>query len=167
MPRRLRPATGETAVGRALHRLDERGLELPVRPRDLAAPQLPDDLTELSSDSLMGLMVALTNWLSYAAGELSMAAIAEREAEGVLAMAQARAAVAARAEKSVAAQKAAAADDPAVREALADLTEAYSWRKALEGVHAGLDAKARVVSRDLTRRTGARDMDSRAARFSP
>lgn len=114
----------------------------------------------------MGLMVALTNWAAYAGGQLSQAAITEKAAEARLAMAQARAAVAARAEKSVAAQKAAAADDPEVRQATAELTEAYALRKTLEAVHAGLEAKARVVSRDLTRRTGARDTEARVGRWS-
>lgn len=114
----------------------------------------------------MGLMVALTNWAAYAGGALSQAAVTEKEAEAQLAMAQARAAVAAKAEKSVAAQKAAAADDPYVREATAALTEAYAMRKTLEAVHAGLEAKARVVSRDLTRRTGMRDTEQRVSRWS-
>lgn len=111
-------------------------------------------------------MVAFANWGAYAAGELALAAADEDAAKGVLALAQARAAVAARTEKSVTAQKALAADDPAVRTAMSDLTDAYAWRKALEAVYAGLDSKKGVVSRDLTRRTGTRDMDNRAARFS-
>lgn len=114
----------------------------------------------------MSLMVALTNWTAYAGGQLSLAAVAEKEAEALLSMAQARAAVGARAERSVAAQKAAAAADPAVRQATAALTDAYAMRKTLEAVHAGLEAKARVVSRDLTRRTGIRDAENRTARWA-
>lgn len=113
----------------------------------------------------MQLMVQLTNWAAYAGGELAQAAIAEKEADARLSMAQARAAVAASGAKSVAAQKAAAADDPEVRAAQAALTEAYAMRKALEAVHSGLEAKAKVASRELTRRTGSRDLENRAGKW--
>lgn len=165
--RRIRAENGEADTAHyAHHRLVDLGLELPMRPRDLGAPQLPDDLTELTVDSLMGLMVALTNWTAYAGGQLAIAAVQEKEAEARLAMAQARASVSARGEKSVAAQKAMAADDPEVRQATAALTEAYATRKLLEAVHSGLEAKARVVSRDLTRRTGMRDTETRAGKWA-
>lgn len=110
-------------------------------------------------------MGAYTVWADYAGGQLSLAAVEEKEAEAELAWACAQAAVAAKAEKSVAAQKAAAASDPAVRDATALVLHSYALRKVLEAVHAGLEAKARVVSRDLTRRTGARDVENRSARY--
>lgn len=113
----------------------------------------------------MALLVDFTNWAGYAAGQLALAAVAEKEAESDLAMAQARAAVAARGEKSVSAQKAAAAADPDVQEATTRLTEAYALRKTLEAVHGGLEAKARVVSRDLTRRTGIFSTENRAGKW--
>lgn len=128
-------------------------------------PELPSDLTELTVDRLMGLMVDFTNWAAYAGGQLAQAAIAEKHAEADLAMAQARAAVAARGEKSVAAQKAAAAADPAAQDAAERLTEAYALRKSLEAVHEGLKAKAAVVSRDLTRRTGINSAENRAGKW--
>lgn len=111
-------------------------------------------------------MAAYTNWASYAGGQLSIAAVNEREAEGHLTMAQARAAVAARTEKSVAAQKARAADDPEVQRAAGALTLAYAVRKTLEAVYADLEAKGRVVSRDLTRRVGAKDVEARTSRWT-
>lgn len=128
-------------------------------------PELPTDLTELTEMRLMALMVDLTNWGAYAAGQLAKAAVAEKHAEADLAMAQARAAVAARGEKSVSAQKAAAAADPEVQEATERLTEAYALRKSLEAVHGGLEAKAKVVSRDLTRRTGMHSAENRAGKW--
>lgn len=146
-------------------RLAERGLALAAEPLE-KLPELPGDLTELTSDSLMALMVDLTNWTAYAGGQLAVAAIQEREAEADLAMAQARAAVQAKTAKTVAAQKALTADDPAVRRATASLTDAYALRRALDAVYAGLEAKARVVSRDLTRRTGMRDLESRTGRWA-
>ncbi|MFE9834070.1 hypothetical protein ACFYP4_02805 [Streptomyces sp. NPDC005551] len=114
----------------------------------------------------MVLMVDFTNWAAYAGGQLARAAVKEKRAEAALNMAQARAAVAARAEKSVSAQKAAAAADPDVQHATEALTEAYAMRKALEAVHDGLEAKSRVVSRDLTRRTAMRDMENRSGKWS-
>lgn len=113
----------------------------------------------------MSLMVSLTNWAAYAGGRLAIAAVDEKDAEHRLLMASAQAAVKARGEKSVAAQKAAAAADPDVQEATEALTNAYALRKVLEAVHAGLESKAKVVSRDLTRRTGMRDMEGRAGKW--
>jgi hypothetical protein len=110
-------------------------------------------------------MVDFTNWGAYASSQLAMATIKEREIEAQLSMAQAEAAVKARNAKTVAAQKFLIADDPAVRKATDDLTEAYALRKALEAVYGGLEAKNKVVSRDLTRRTGMRDMEIRAAKW--
>jgi hypothetical protein len=144
--------------------LDDLGLPFDAQPRE-RLPELPSDLTELTESRLMGLMVNLTNWAAYAAGQLARAAVAEKHAEADLAMAQARAAVAARGEKSVSAQKAAAAADPEVQEATDRLTEAYALRKSLEAVHGGLEAKAKVVSRDLTRRTGLSATEHRAGKW--
>ncbi|MFH9606826.1 hypothetical protein [Streptomyces sp. NPDC017448] len=110
-------------------------------------------------------MVDFVTWTSYAGGQLAIAAVNEKECESQLAIAQARAAVAARSEKTVAAQKALAADDPAVREATTALTHAYARRKILESVHAGLEAKARVISRELTRRTGTSSLENRTGKW--
>jgi hypothetical protein len=150
---------------RTARRLGDLGLAYDEKPR-AALPELPDDLTERTSDRLMGLMVDLTAWASYAAGQLAIAAIAEKEAEAELSMAQARAAVEAKGAKTVAAQKAEAAADPEVRAATARLTEAYAMRKALEAVHGGLEAKGKVASRELTRRTGTRDIENRVGKWA-
>lgn len=114
----------------------------------------------------MQLLVSLTNWAAYARGQLALASIEEQDAEGTLALAQARAAARARGERTVAAQKAVAADDPAVHAAMAVVAQAYGDRKGLEAVVDALEAKARVVSRDLTRRTGMRDTENRAAKWT-
>lgn len=113
----------------------------------------------------MELMVGLTAWAAYAGGELARAHIHEREAEQELSLAQAKAAVAARAEKSVAAQKARAADDDDVRAATRTVTAAYARRKYLESVHAAFESKARLVSRELTRRTAMRDTEHRTEKW--
>ncbi|MFJ1700363.1 hypothetical protein ACIOHC_35830 [Streptomyces sp. NPDC088252] len=113
----------------------------------------------------MSLMVDFVNWTTYAGGQLAIAAVNEKECESHLAIAQARAAVAARTEKTVAAQKAMAADDPEVQEATAALTEAYARRKILESVHAGLEAKGKVISRELTRRTGTSSLENRSGKW--
>lgn len=139
-------------------------MELDEQPR-VAAPKLSDDLTEWTSEGISGLLVDFTNWSSYASGQLALAAIDEKEAEANLAMAQARAAVAAKGEKSVAAQKAAAADDPDVREATACVLDTYALRKVLEAKYSELDSKAKVTSREITRRTGTRDIENRSGKW--
>lgn len=114
----------------------------------------------------MNLMVDFVNWAAYAGGQLAIAAVAEKECEDRLATAQAKAAVAAKAEKTVAAQKAVAADDPEVQAATQALTDAYARRKILESVHAGLEAKGKVISRELTRRTGTSAMENRTGKWA-
>lgn len=166
MARRARPPAEEprSVAQRTLTTLSDEGLSVGDKPR-VVLPDLYADLTELTGNRLMSLMVDFVNWTTYAGGQLAIAAVNEKECEGHLAIAQARAAVAARTEKTVAAQKAMAADDPEVQEATAALTEAYARRKILESVHAGLEAKGRVISRELTRRTGTSSLENRTGKW--
>jgi hypothetical protein len=76
------------------------------------------------------------------------------------------AAVKAKNEKSVTAQKAAAASDEEVLEADAEYRKNYAVRKLTEAIYSGADRKAAVVSRELTRRIGRSDRESRVTRWS-
>ncbi|WP_159073492.1 hypothetical protein [Streptomyces sp. RTd22] len=114
----------------------------------------------------MELFVELTRWEEYAGTQLAAAAIDEKDAESALERCKALAAVKAKNEKSVTAQKAAAASDDDVLEVDAEYREAYAVRKLTEAIHKGAERKAAVVSRELTRRVGRNDRESRATRWS-
>lgn len=152
-------------VQRTVRRLDELDLPLPDKPHSLNQ-ELPDDLTEFTSENLSQLMTTSANWLAYAGGQVALAEMEETEAEKLLAKAQARAAVLAKAEKTVAAQKAVAADDPRVQAAQQAVADAYAFRKGLEAVYSGMEVKGRVISRELTRRTGIRDVENRVGKWT-
>ncbi|MEW1675598.1 hypothetical protein ACJ6WD_11115 [Streptomyces sp. VTCC 41912] len=76
------------------------------------------------------------------------------------------AAVKAKNEKSVTAQKAAAASDEDVLAADDDYRHTYAVRKLTEAIYSGADRKAAVASRELTRRIGRSDRESRAQRWA-
>lgn len=154
-----------TLAQKTVRRLRVKGLKLPQRPGE-DAPELPPDLTELPDDALMSTFVELTNWSEFAGTRLAQAAVDEKQAETNLDRYRAIAAVKAKSEKSVTAQKAAAAADPEVHEFMDTYNTAYATRKLLESIYNGLNAKAAVVSRELTRRVGRNDRESRAQRWS-
>ncbi|WP_189764392.1 hypothetical protein [Streptomyces xanthochromogenes] len=108
----------------------------------------------------------MTNWGEFAGTRLAQAAVDEKQAETDLDRCRAIAAVRAKTEKSVTAQKAAAAADPEVLACTDAYNAAYATRKLLESIYNGLTAKAAVVSRELTRRVGRHDRDNRAQRWS-
>ncbi|MET9119992.1 hypothetical protein [Streptomyces sp. NPDC004528] len=114
----------------------------------------------------MSLFVALTRWAEYAGTQLAAAAVDEKAAEAELERCKALAAVKAKHEKSVTAQKAAAASDEDVIDADETFREAYAVRKLTEAIYNGADRKSAVVSRELTRRVGRGDRESRANRWT-
>ncbi|MFD6934604.1 hypothetical protein ACFWAP_00415 [Streptomyces goshikiensis] len=90
----------------------------------------------------------------------------EKDAEASLERCKALAAVKAKNEKSVTAQKAAAASDEDVVEADEEYRGAYAIRKLTEAIYNGADRKSAVVSRELTRRIGRNDREGRANRWN-
>ncbi|WP_158812910.1 hypothetical protein [Streptomyces rimosus] len=114
----------------------------------------------------MTLFVQMTTWAEFAGTRLAQAAVDEKQAETDLDRLRAIAAVKARTEKSVTAQKAAAAADPDVLAAVDTYNATYASRKLLDALYTGLTAKAAVVSRELTRRVGRHDRESRAQRWN-
>jgi hypothetical protein len=153
--------TASATVTQTEKTLSSRGLHLPDRPMD-GHVAVPKDLTQLKEGELVELMNEVRAWSGYAAAELARAAVAERESEQYLEHVRARAAVRNRSEKSVAAQKAAAAADPDVQRATGDLNEAYAYRRLCEPITADYAATAALLSRELTRRTSVSTWDRNA-----
>jgi hypothetical protein len=145
--------------------LTSAGFQPEPRPDSGQMPHLPDDITELTETRLMSLFVELTEWSCYAAAQLADAWTRERSMEQAVAAAQAAASVHARAERTVAAQKAVVAADPRVREEEDALTHAAAYRRALEAVAGNAERRTQLVSRELSRRIARTDRASRASRW--
>jgi hypothetical protein len=141
------------------------GFEPEERPDTGVMPRLPDDVTDLHDDDLMGLFTELTEWSCYAASQLADAWSRERSAEQDLAAAVAQAAVRARTERTVAAQKAVVAADPLVQDEEEALLKISALRRALEAVNANAERRAQLISRELSRRIARRDRDARQQRW--
>lgn len=128
-------------------------------------PDIPTDVTAEDDSTLMSLFRELTEWSCYAAAQSADAWNRERAAEQHVAGAVARAAVLAKTEKTVAAQKAVAAADPAVREAESELLNASAYRRVLDAVTNNAERRTQLVSRELSRRIASTDRTSRSARW--
>lgn len=130
-----------------------------------AMPRLPDDVTDFDDETLMSLFTAMTEWTCYAASRLADAWSREKSAEQDHAAAVAAASVRARAERTVAAQKAVAAADPAVQDEEEQLLMISAYRRALEAVYGNAERRAQLLSRELSRRISRRDRDVRSGRW--
>lgn len=153
------------AAQAAWQALEPLGLFAEETPASGGAPQIPDDLTGLSERDLMALFRELTEWTCYAATQLADAWSDERQEEQAVALAVARAAVMAKTEKTVAAQKAVAAADPDVRDAEERLLHKSAYRRALEAVYNNCERRGQLVSRELSRRIARVDRAGRANRW--
>lgn len=128
-------------------------------------PETPSDVTSEDDTTLMSLFRELTEWSCYAAAQLADAWNRERAAEQLVAGAVARAAVLAKMERTVAAQKAVAAADPAVREAESELLHASAYRRVLDAVASNCERRTQLVSRELSRRIASTPHTLRSARW--
>lgn len=155
-------STADTVLGA----LSYRGF-LRVPTPGLCQPDLPYELTELPDDKLMRLLAEFTTWAAYAGSEAAIYAVLEKEAEVQLDAARARAAVLAKNEKSVAAQKAVAAADPAVQDAEQQLLSAFAARRFMDAMANGIEKSGAVVSRELSRRIGRHDREARSNKWTP
>jgi hypothetical protein len=113
----------------------------------------------------MSLFVRLTRWAEFMGVQLAAAEVDERaciddwELCKNLAISRATA-------KNVTGAKAEAAGDADAAAAKESKDEAYAYRKLVNSLYAATDAKAAVVSRELTRRVGREPREQRASRFS-
>lgn len=119
----------------------------------------------------MDLFVKLNHWGNYLAGQLAEAEIDERTAEHLLEVAEASALVLAWSgrtkEDTITLAKAQRESDPKVQSARDDLQVVYARRKLLGVMFSSAEKDAAVVSRELTRRVGRNDRESRESRWRP
>lgn len=130
--------------------LADQGFVLPDKPS--SDPVLPDDVSDLDSKSLMGLFTLFTAWCDYAAAQLGLAVVAEREMERDLEVAEAQA-WKNLPKASVSAGKALVALSVEVQDAKFELDKTHAYRRMLSDLASRYERDAAILSRELTRRT--------------
>lgn len=142
----------------------KQGLPVPAKPAS-EIPTLPDDITEVSDSRLMRLFRDLMGWQKYLGTQLALAEVDEKYATRRLNRAESDAVINAEG-KSVTEKKAAAKSSPFLVEAVEELDDAYAYRKLVESLHDGVEKDTFLCSRELSRRLGTRDRESRDARYT-
>ena len=97
--------------------------------------------------------------------QLAAAMVSEKYAEEDLAKYKALAAVAHASEKTATMAKAKAYEDPEYEDAIEAEKAAYAYRKMVEAIYNNTERKAAVLSREITRRVGRNDRESRGNRW--
>ncbi|MFE5853238.1 hypothetical protein ACFQ61_08450 [Streptomyces sp. NPDC056500] len=144
--------------------LEEMGFEKETQPKGYL-PDIPHDITELHDQELMVLYGQYVTWTAYAAMRCVEARADEKHAQQSLNHSRATASLNASTERTVAGRKAAAQADNQVQADEQAHLAALSLCEALEMVHRNAEARAQFCSRDLSRRQGSRDTETRANRW--
>lgn len=97
---------------------------------------------------------------------LAAAEVDEKFCEGTLRHLESVAAVQNVGAKNVTLAKAMAHEDETYIEAKDALTHAYAYRKLMQSAYAGVDSKATLLSRELTRRVAREPRDNRTGKWS-
>lgn len=136
--------------------LEGQGFKFPEQPNDEDQPSLPSDLSDLDDRDLMEEFALFTAWADYAAAQVGLAVIAEREAEREVDSEEARVwrdQLRFNPKAPVAAVKAVMMTDPKVIDARKIHDKAYAYRRLVADLTDRYERDAAVLSRELTRRT--------------
>jgi hypothetical protein len=139
----------------AAKKLNRQGISLAESPEG-EKPSLPPDITVISSEDVMGLLVEITSWLDFAEVQLYAAIIDEEYEKQRLDELRAGIEVENKTEKTVSAKRAIAAANPDFIEQQEKVHRAYAYKKMIETVYNRLDRQRFIVSREITRRTGGK-----------
>ena len=150
----------------AKRRLEQHEIQMPTRPR-LAAPELPDDLTEQPDAALMKLFSRTTRWSEYLSAQVAAAEVDERYADAVVEKIKALKSLEYKGEKTVSAAKAHAYTDDDYNDALTEQQRAYAFRKLITAVYENSERNAALLSRELTRRVNRDTRERRVERWQP
>jgi hypothetical protein len=176
MPQRLTDVSlqlgAQTLAAKA--ELEKSGYSVPGRPV-IELPRLPINLTEITDDQLMELFSTIVRWLDHIGGWLVLHEVDERYAEStydlvwstVLSNCVAGQSGKSRSESSVTVAKAEATQNPDVRAARDNRDAVYARRKIFGLMMSNLERDSALVSRELTRRVGRHDRESRTDRWKP
>jgi hypothetical protein len=163
-------ATAYKTTPRAQEALDElraQGFKLPAKPRNEPALVL-GDVSELADEQLIDDFILLTAWTDYAAAQLGLAVINEREKERKV-----EEAVAAAWQDMhkkfprtpVTVMREVIMDDPQVKRAKVAMDEVYAYRRLLSDLTARYERDASALSRELTRRTSEKALTKARRRY--
>lgn len=136
--------------------LEGQGFKFPDQPDEDDQPHLPADLSDMDDSLLMEEFSLFTAWADYAAAQVGLAVIAEREAERAVEGEEARVwrdQLRFNPKAPVAAVKAVMVSDPKVMEARKIHDKAYAYRRLVSDLTDRYERDAGVLSRELTRRT--------------
>ena len=148
--------------------------DLPARPRE-PIPEVPEDITGLGDEDLIGLMTLLTRWSEHLGVQLAMAEVDERWAEAAMEKERAIASLAgtdsdleagvAKAHAYTASRaKAKAYESEDFLEAEEKYYEAMSYRKLVAVLYNNSERWSALLSRELTRRVNRDPRERRANR---
>jgi hypothetical protein len=126
---------------------------------------LPVGLSDLPDHSLMELLSEFTSWSGYAGYVVAEATVAVRRANRVLSRVADAATVRLKA-KTVAETKALVAQTPEYIEAEDALDEAENYEILVKSYYTHLEACAKTVSRELTRRTSRTNIEERNGKYN-
>jgi len=144
--------------------LKSRGFDLAQKPM-YEIPRPPHDITDVGDSTLMTLFREITGWLNYLGSQLAIAEVDEHAAKENVTRAESSARMKSTA-RTATEQKAEAHGSTEVTQAQEEHTSRYAYRKLVASLYAGLDRDSFLISRELSRRLGSFDRDSRAGRYS-
>lgn len=167
MPRRVRslpdteqPPDGPESPQEGLHlgegsyavalKMRARGIDLDAwarRPPEKLPPELPADVTAMADPSLMRLFTKLSRWTRYLGVQVAAAQVDESCAA-----------------RDVAKTKAAKADPVEISGYEDALTEAKAYHTMIKALFSVTDRDYKLISREITRRTGRGPQESRGNR---
>jgi hypothetical protein len=145
------------------------GVPIPSSPGS-EVPSIPNDLTDLPDEELMGLFSRYIAWQNYVAVKHVEAEIHEADTETALRYAEATGLVESwtgAKEDRVTVAKAERELDPDVRDARQAYDRARARRKMLGVLTANMERAAALISRELTRRVGREPVERRQQRWNP
>lgn len=137
---------------------------LPPRP-EYPIPQIPEDITELGDNELIGLMTRVTRWAEHLGVQLAMAEVDERWAEAAMEKFRALALLDGSA-KDVTRTKAEAYKSEEYLAAEDKYHEAMAYRKLVGVLFTNAERWSSLLSRDLTRRVNRDPRERRTERHN-
>lgn len=149
---------------RANEKLAEQGLAPPEQPIG-EMPRVPVDLTGLDDSELMRLFRKVTGWQNFLVTQLAFAEVDERDAAKRLERIEGKARSEAEG-NNVTEKKAASLSSPDLQRASQLHQGVYAYRKVVQSLVSASEADAFLCSRELSRRLGRNDTDSRSSRYN-
>jgi len=138
----------------------------PLRRPETELPELPSALSDLDDAELVSLMAQFNNWAGYAGDLVAQTAISKKRAERALSRLGDSFLIMHKTEKTVAAAKAKAQQEPEYIAAEDELNGIEDVLILLTSQHTHCEQSGKVLSRELTRRLDRAKLESRYEKYS-